>query len=81
LKHKKILNGITGHLDIYRSKFRGSLSNLGALLRWNLFTYRNLRELIDRPFETVPIVSKSVQKPLPVRDIGQHVLKKNTLIR
>jgi hypothetical protein len=30
------------------------LSNLVALLRWNLFTYRNLWEWINRPYDTPP---------------------------
>jgi len=39
----------------FRSKFRWALSNLVALLRWSLFTYRNLWEWLDRPFDTPPI--------------------------
>jgi len=38
----------------FRSQFRWAVSNLVALLRWNLFTYRNLWEWIDRPFDTPP---------------------------
>jgi hypothetical protein len=30
------------------------LSNLVALLRWNLFSYRDLWEWINRPFDTPP---------------------------
>jgi IS4 transposase len=37
-----------------RSTFAWALSNLIALLRWNLFTYRNLWEWINRPFDTPP---------------------------
>src|SRR6201982_2847207 len=37
-----------------RSTFAWDLSNLVALLRWNLFTYRNLWEWINRPFDTPP---------------------------
>jgi Domain of unknown function (DUF4372)/Transposase DDE domain len=37
-----------------RSSFAWALSNLVALLRWNLFTYRNLWEWINRPFDTPP---------------------------
>jgi hypothetical protein len=37
-----------------RSTFAWALSNLVALLRWNLFTYRNLWEWINRPFDTPP---------------------------
>jgi hypothetical protein len=34
-----------------RSTFAWALSNLIALLRWNLFTYRHLWEWINRPFD------------------------------
>lgn len=36
-----------------------SLSNLVAMLRWNLFTYRDLWEWINRPYETPPVVPQS----------------------
>ncbi len=58
----------------FKSRFRWSLSNLVAFLRWNLFTYRNLWEWIDSPFETLPLIPKSVQYPLPFPGIGQHLL-------
>ncbi len=38
----------------FRSRFRWAVSNLVALLRWSLFTYRDLWEWIDRPFDTPP---------------------------
>jgi len=38
----------------FRAKLAWSLSNLVALLRWNLFTYRDLWKWIDQPFETPP---------------------------
>ena len=63
----------------FKSKFEWSLSNLIALLRWNLFTYRNLWEWIDSPFDTLPIEPKSVQYPLPFRGFGQHLAIKTTL--
>lgn len=37
------------------SKAGWSLSNLAALLRLNLFTYRDLRDWLDDPFHTPPI--------------------------
>jgi hypothetical protein len=37
-----------------RSTFGWALSNLVALLRWNLFTYRDLWAWINRPFATPP---------------------------
>jgi len=33
----------------FRSHYRWAVSNLVALLRWSLFTYRNLWEWLDRP--------------------------------
>jgi len=57
----------------FKAKFGWSLSNLMAFLRWNLFTYRNLWDWIDSPFEVVPIEPKSVQYLLPLRGIGQHL--------
>ena len=62
----------------FKSSFDWSLSNLVAFLRWNLFTYRDLWQWLDSPFETVPIVPKSVQHPLPFRGLGQHVVKTTT---
>lgn len=41
------------------SKAGWSLSNLAALLRFNLFTYRDLRDWLDDPFHTPPL------QPLP----------------
>jgi hypothetical protein len=36
------------------SNFRWAVSNLVALLRWNLFSYRDLWEWLNRPFDTPP---------------------------
>jgi hypothetical protein len=38
----------------FRSAFPWAVSNLVALLRWNLFSYRNLWEWLNRPFDTPP---------------------------
>jgi len=38
-----------------RSRINWALSNLVALLRWNLFTYRDLWAWLDNPFETPPL--------------------------
>src|SRR5438445_4915683 len=38
----------------FRSAFRWAVSNLVALLRWNLFSYRDLWEWLNRPFDTPP---------------------------
>ena len=53
------------------SKAKWSLSNLAAMLRMNLFTYRDLIEWIHKPFETPPIVPKPVQESLPFPNFGQ----------
>jgi len=57
----------------FRSKLGWSLSNLVAFLRWKLFTYRDLWEWIDNPFEVMPIVPESVQLPLSSLGMGQHL--------
>lgn len=38
----------------FKSRINWALSNLVALLRWNLFTYRDLWAWINNPFETPP---------------------------
>lgn len=45
----------------WRSALRWSLSNLVAILRMNLFTYRNLWEWLDQPFSTPPLPPSSDQ--------------------
>jgi len=45
----------------FRSRFHWSLSNLVAMLRYNLFTYRDLWQWIDNPYETPPIVPDAQQ--------------------
>ena len=45
----------------YKSKVGWSLSNLIAFLRWNLFTYRDLWEWIDNPFNVLPFQPEPVQ--------------------
>jgi hypothetical protein len=56
----------------FKSTFGWCLSNLLAFLRWNLFTYRNLWEWIDHPFETLPLTSGPVQDLLPLPGLGQQ---------
>ncbi|MFC1816131.1 IS4 family transposase, partial [Thermodesulfobacteriota bacterium] len=58
----------------FKSKFAWSLSNLVAFLRWNLFTYRDLWEWIDKPFDVLPITPESVQYLIPFKGIGQQNL-------
>lgn len=45
----------------FTSRFAWSLSNLVAFLRWNLFTYRDLWNWLDQPFEILPIEPEPVQ--------------------
>ncbi len=40
----------------FRSTFQWSMSNLIAMLRFNLFTYRDLWEWIDTPYDVAPVV-------------------------
>jgi len=47
-----------------RSSYKWSLSNLVALLRLNLFTYRDLWEWIDRPTEPPPMIQEAAQLAL-----------------
>jgi hypothetical protein len=45
----------------FRSSFGWSLSNLVAMLRYNLFTYRDLWAWIDNPFEPPPMIEDAEQ--------------------
>jgi len=53
------------------SKAGWSLSNLVAMLRMNLFTYRDLKAWLDRPFETPPTIPKEEQLTLALPGFGQ----------
>ncbi|MFN3480949.1 MAG: IS4 family transposase [Thermodesulfovibrionales bacterium] len=48
----------------FRSTFNWSLSNLVAMLRYNLFTYRDLWEWINNPYEMPQIVPDAEQLSL-----------------
>ncbi len=48
----------------FRSSFGWSLSNLVAMLRYNLFTYRDLWAWIDSPYEVPPVVPTGEQLAL-----------------
>jgi hypothetical protein len=48
----------------YRSAFQWSLSNLVAMLRYNLFTYRDLWVWIDQPYEPPPVAVDQEQMAL-----------------
>lgn len=53
------------------SKAAWSLSNLATMLRLNLFTYRNLRDWLDDPYQTPPIEPLPEQLELPLAGLGQ----------
>jgi hypothetical protein len=61
----------------FKAKFGWSLSNLVALLRWNLFTYRDLWKWIDKPFEEHLLEPTQIQYHLPFKGFGQH---RNTIL-
>ena len=48
------------------SKAGWSLSNLASMLRLNLFTYRNLSNWLDDPFDTPPLLPAPEQLLLPI---------------
>lgn len=48
----------------FRSSFAWSISNLIAMLRYNLFTYRDLWAWIDSPYEIPPVVPNGEQLAL-----------------
>jgi hypothetical protein len=56
----------------FRSTLGWALSNLVALLRWNLFTYRDLWRWINDPFETPPVRPVHEQGVLALPGLGQH---------
>ena len=53
------------------SKASWSLSNLASMLRLNLFTYRDLRDWLDDPFNTPPLTPFPKQLELPLPGFGQ----------
>ena len=59
-----------------KSRLGWALSNLVALLRWNLFTYRDLWEWMDDPFETPPLSSPPQQLVLPTMNLDSRRLAK-----
>ena len=55
-----------------RSTFAWSMSNLVAMLRFNLFTYRDLWEWINKPFETPPPETTDMQLSFFSSGFGQQ---------
>jgi hypothetical protein len=45
-----------------KSTFPWSLSNLAALLRMNLFTYRDLWQWINKPYDTPPVLQREAEQ-------------------
>jgi hypothetical protein len=58
-----------------KSKLGWSLSTLVALLRWNLFAYRDLWEWVDNPFGPPPYENTFEQLSLFNNPFGQHITK------
>jgi hypothetical protein len=58
----------------FKAILNWSLSNLVAFLRWNLFTYRDLWDWLNRPEDTPPLEPPPSQLPLPLRALGQQLL-------
>ena len=54
----------------FRSRFGWALSNLVALLRWNLFSYRDLWQWLDDPFGTPPVQPLASQLDLILDSIA-----------
>jgi hypothetical protein len=50
----------------FKAAINWSLSNLVAFLRWNLFTYRNLWQWLNRPEDTPPLEPAPTQLALPI---------------
>ena len=50
-----------------------SLFSLVSLLRWNLFTHRDLRQGFNNPYETPAAEPALVQDSMPLPDLGQQV--------
>jgi len=55
-----------------RSTFAWSMSNLVAMLRFNLFTYRDLWQWINAPFESPPAEIDGMQLSFFSTALGQH---------
>ena len=55
----------------FKSRFSWSLSNLVAFLRWNLFTYRDLWEWINDPFQIPPLPPEPDIVQLELPGLGQ----------
>ena len=57
----------------FKSKINWSLSNLVALLRWNLFSHKDLWAWLDNPCGHPIEPPEDNQLLLPFDDLGQHL--------
>jgi IS4 transposase len=57
----------------FRSKIDWSLSNLVALLRWNLFSHKDLWAWLDNPYGHQNDPPEDKQILLPFKGFGQHL--------
>jgi hypothetical protein len=53
------------------SQARWSLSNLASMLRLSLFTYRDLLDWLNKPFDTPPLLPHPQQLHLDLQGLGQ----------
>jgi hypothetical protein len=58
------------YIKMLSSYAHWSLSNLIALLRFNLFTYRDLNQWLNNPYDSPPTVPEALQ--LSFRGSGQQ---------
>jgi len=56
----------------FKSRIKWTFSTLVALVRWNLFTYRNLWVWLDNPFETPPQPPGEEQLNLHYQDLDSR---------
>ena len=56
----------------FRAKLNWSLSNLVALLRWNLFSHKDLWAWLDQPYGKREEPPEDKQLLLPFKGFGQH---------
>ena len=56
----------------FKSRIKWTFSTLVALVRWNLFTYRNLWVWLDNPFETPPQPPGEKQLDLHYQDLDSR---------
>jgi len=62
--NRRKLGNIQPALTHHLSKAAWSLSNLASMLRLNLFTYRELKQWIDNPMGTPPLIPVAEQLTL-----------------